>query len=157
VSATGAGGAVTPPAIDPPMGADLDLQDRAVVGPGEVRDGLPAMGTPPLSGGAFEDLFDRGQVVISAAWVSGSPPLLSAPPWRGGARCDALDGGRGVGLAPEELLLAEAELGLEPSDLVFERRLAFDGPLMHGLPVGGLAPGLELLGQAWADRTGPLG
>jgi hypothetical protein len=133
------------------MGTDLDFQHGGVVGAGEGREGLSAAGTPLLFGGQFEDLFDGGQVGIIPAFGSGSPPLLSARPWREGAGCDALDGGSGVGFAPEELLLAEAELGLETSDLVFELSLAFDGPLMHGPSVGGLAPGLELVSQAGAD------
>ena len=49
----GAGGAVAPSAVDPPMGADLDLQDEAVVGAGEGREGLSAIRTPLLLGGEF--------------------------------------------------------------------------------------------------------
>ena len=62
-----------------------------------------------------------------------------------------------VGLAPEELLFAEPDAGVELLVLLVEESLALDGALVHGLPVGGLTPGLELLGQAWADRARPLG
>jgi len=55
------------------------------------------------------------------------------------------------------LLRAEAELGWETSDLVVEFRLTLDGPLMPGLPVGGLSPGLELLSQTGTDRARPQG
>src|SRR5262249_34385535 len=34
--------------------------------------------------------------------------------------------------------------------------LALAGALVHGLPVAGLSPGLELLGEAWANRTGTV-
>ena len=61
-----------------------------------------------------------------------------------------------VSVCAEELLLAEAKQGLKPVDLGLELGLAFEGAAMHGLPVGGLPPGLELLLQAWANRTGAL-
>ena len=35
--------------------------------------------------------------------------------------------------------------------------IALNGSVMHGLPVGGLSPGLELLSQPWADRARSLG
>ena len=95
------------------MGTDLDLQDRGVVGAGEGGEGLSAAGTSLLFGGQFEDLFDGGQVGVVAAFGSRLSPLLSAGSWRSGRAGEALAGGRGVGLASEELLLAEAELGLE--------------------------------------------
>jgi hypothetical protein len=63
----------------------------------------------------------------------------------------------GLGLAAEELLLAEAKQGLKAVDLGWELGLALEGAAMHGLPIGGLAPGLELLLQAWTNRTGALG
>ena len=47
--------------------------------------------------------------------------------------------------------------GLEALILLVEEFFPLDGPPMHGLPVGGLAPGLEFLLQARADRTGALG
>ena len=46
----------------------------------------------------------------------------------------------GLGLAPEELLLAEADQGLKPLDLGLELGLTFESPAVHGLPVGGLTP-----------------
>src|SRR5512142_1002595 len=85
------------------------------------------------------------------------PTLLAAWPRRPIGASGALSGGRGVGLAPEELLLAEAELGLEPGDLLVELGLACDGAVEPGLVVSGLPPGLELLGQPGADWARPLG
>ena len=81
MSPTGAGGAIAPSAVDPPMCADFDFQDHAVVSAGEDREGLSAARTPLLFGGQFEGLFDRGQVGIIAAFGSWPPPLLSARPW----------------------------------------------------------------------------
>src|SRR6516165_901970 len=63
----------------------------------------------------------------------------------------------GLGLAAEELLLTEAELGAELFDLLFEEGLALHGAVVHGLPVAGLAPGLELHGEARAHGTGAVG
>src|SRR5207248_7191073 len=65
-------------------------------------------------------------------------------------------GGAGLGLATEELLLAEPKQGLELVVLGLELRLAFEGSAMHRLPRGGLPPGLELLLQAGANRAGAL-
>src|SRR5205807_9021405 len=70
-----------------------------------------------------------------------------------------VDGGgrrNGLGLAAEALLLAEAHQGWESVDLGLESGLAPQGAAMHGPPVGGLAPGLELLLQPRANRTGTL-
>ena len=90
VSATGAGGAVAAAAVDPAMGADLDLQDRGVVGAGEGGEGLSAAGAPLLFGGQFEDLFDGGQVGVVAAFGSRLPALLAAGAWRSGRAGGAL-------------------------------------------------------------------
>src|SRR5439155_10889981 len=75
---------------------------------------------------------------------------------RGGNRRQR--GGRsGFRLASEEPLLEAADAGLEALVFLVEELFALDGPPVHGLPVSGLAPGLEFLSQAWADRTGTLG
>ena len=132
---------MTPSAVDPPIGADLDLEHGGVVGAGEGREGLSAAGTPLLFDGQFEDLFDGGQVGIVAAFGSRPPPLLSAAPWRADGGRDTLDGGWRVGLASEELLFEGPDAGVKVLVLDVEELLALDGPLVHGLPVGGLAPG----------------
>jgi hypothetical protein len=76
---------------------------------------------------------------------------------RGGEWGRRLGRGGSLGLSTEELLFAEAEESLEPLDLGLELSLALEDATMLGLPVGGLPPGLELLLQAWADRTRALG
>ena len=157
MSATGATGAIAPSAVDPPMGTDFDLQDGGVVGAGERDERLSAAGTPLLFGGQFDDLFHGGQVGVVPAFRSWLSPSLSARSRRSGRSVGSVDGGRSLGLAPEELLFEEADPGVELLVLLIEEWLAWDGPLMHGLPVGSLTPGLELLGQAWADRARPLG
>jgi hypothetical protein len=58
----------------------------------------------------------------------------------------AVGGGRRVGLATEELLFEEPDAGLELLVLCMEELLSLDSALVHGLPVGGLTPGLERLG-----------
>ena len=80
-------------------------------------------------------------------------PLLSAGSWGSRGSGGAVGGGRRVGPAPEELLFEEPDAGLELLVLLVEEPLSLDSAMVHGLPVGSLAPGLELLGQAWADRA----
>src|SRR5205823_2514746 len=60
------------------------------------------------------------------------------------------------GLAAEELLLPQAQSGAELFVLGPEEALALLGAVVHGLAVTGLPPGLELLGQAWADGAGAV-
>src|SRR5512135_57712 len=157
VAATGAGGAIPPAPVDPAMGVHFNLQDRRVLGPGEGDKRLSTTGAALLFGGQFDHLFHGGQMGVVPAFRPRSSPLLSAWPWRPGGAGEAVCRGRGVGLASKELLLAEAELGLEVSDLLLELGLACDGAVEHGLVVRGLTPGLELLGQPWADRARLLG
>ena len=88
--------------------------------------------------------------------------LLASRPtrWRvgrGGERGGRWGRGGGLGLSTEELLLAKAKSGLKSLDLGLELGLAFEGAAMLSLPVGGLAPRLELLLQAWANRTRAVG
>jgi hypothetical protein len=128
------------------MGADLDLQNGGVVCAGEGSKRLSAPGASLLVRRQFEDLFDGGQVGIIAAFGPRLSRLLAARTWGSGGVGQALSRGRGVGLAPEELLLAQAELGLEGGDLFFEPGLAGHGAIEHGLVIGRLSPGLELLG-----------
>ncbi|MBV8383049.1 MAG: hypothetical protein JOZ63_10595 [Planctomycetaceae bacterium] len=106
-------------------------------------------------------LDDGREVGIIAAFRAGSAALLAARPPRrrvGAGRVRGRRDGRrgGLGLAPEELLLAESEQGLEPVDLGLELGLAIESAAVHGLPVGGLAPRLELLLEPRTDRTGAL-
>src|ERR1700681_2617382 len=102
-------------------------------------------------------------MAVVAATMSGPPPLLAArtPGRRVGVWRRSRNGGRrgrlGLGLAAEQLLFAEAELGFEFGEALLECSFALDRPLMHGLPVSGLAIGFKLLGQAWADGTGTEG
>src|SRR5947209_4763793 len=159
---TGAGGPVASSADDPAMGADIDLQDDRILGAGEVVEGPSApRATTPIAGESVV-LDDGREVGIVASSGPRLARLLASGPtrWRvgrGGERGRRPGRGGGLGLSTEELLLAEAQEGLEPLDFGLELGLAFEGAAMLGLPVGGLAPGLELLLQARADRTGALG
>jgi hypothetical protein len=113
-------------------------------------------------GGEWVVLDDGREVGIVASLGPRLAGLLASAPrrrrvgWSGERSCRP-GGSGGLGLSAEELLLAEPEEGLKPLDLGLELGLAIEGAAMHSLPVGGLAPGLELLLQAWADRTGALG
>jgi hypothetical protein len=60
-------------------------------------------------------------------------------------------------VATEELLFAEAELGLEFGVFFLEESFALEGALMHGLPISGLAIGFELVSETWTDGTRALG
>jgi hypothetical protein len=148
-------------ANDAAMGPDVDLQDEGILRAGEVGEGLTAPRTSASLGGQDVVLGDGREVGVIASRGPGVTGLLAArSPWRrigvgwiGGRR----GGGRGgLGLAAEELLLTKPEQGLESIDLGLEFGLALEGAAMHGLPVGGLAPGLELLLEARANRTGAL-
>ena len=139
------------------MGPDFDLQDRGVVGARKGGERLSAAGTSLLFGGQFDDLFDDGQVGVVAAFGSWLSPLLSAGSWRSSRAGGPVAGGRGIGLATEELLFEGTDAGVKLLVLLVEEFFALDGSVMHGLPVGGLSPGLELLSQAGADRARSLG
>jgi hypothetical protein len=107
-------------------------------------------------------VFDDGREMGTVAPLGTRPARLLAtgPPrsslGRGCERGRRFGRGSGLGLSAEQLLLAEAKQGLEPLDLSLELGLAFEAAAMHGLPVGCLPPGFELLLQAWANQTGTL-
>ena len=159
---TGTSGPIAAAANDAAMGPDVDLQDDGILGAGEVVEGLTAPRAAALLGG--QDRGPRGRpgggnnrvVWARADRVAGREAAAAAG--RRGADRGRRSGRRGgLGLSAEELLLAEPDQSLESVDLGLELGLAFEGAAMHGLPVGGLAPGLELLLQARANRTGALG
>src|SRR5437762_6278034 len=96
--------------------------------------------------------------------IPSSRPRLAAllPAWprrrrapSGGVGGRGSGRGSGLGLTPEELLLAESKQSLELVILGFELFLAIEGAGVHSLPVAGEAVRLELLLQAGADRTRP--
>src|SRR5512135_715249 len=153
MSATGAGGTLASPPVEPAMGADLDLQHGGVVGAGEGSGRQSAPGATPLFRRQFQDLLGGGEVGVVTAFGPRPPSLLSAGPWRSPHGGWAVGGGRRIGLASEELLFEGPDAGLELLVLLVEELLALDGPLVHGLPVGGPAPGLELRFQTWAARA----
>jgi hypothetical protein len=161
MNGTGTTGPIAAAANDAAMGPDVDLQDEGILGAGEVGERLTAPRAKALLGGQDVVLGDGGEVGVIASLGPGLTGSLAArPPWRRvgvGRIRDGRCGGRGgLGLAAEELLLAESEQGLKSVDLGLELGLAFEGAAMHGPPVGGLSPRLELLLQARANRTGTL-
>ena len=103
---------------------------------------------------------------VIAAAVALVTRLLAAPALGGGRRRGVRGGGcarggRGVGvvgvglgLTAEELLLAEAEAGLQTPDLILELGLALCGALVHGLVVTGLLSCVEEGGEQGAVLTG---
>ena len=160
---TRAGRPIAATADDPAMGPDIDLQDDRILGAREVVEGLATPRAAALVGG--QELGPRRRPgggnnrVASdrAGRVAGRAAVVAvASAWDASGAAGVGRRG-GLGLSAEELLLAEAEQGLKPLDLGLELGLAFEGAAMHGLPVGGLPPRLELLLQAWANRTGALG
>jgi hypothetical protein len=144
------------------MGPDIDLEDDRILGTGKVVEGLAALRTTTLLRGELVVLDDSREVGIITSFGTGLAGLLASGPtrWRvgrGGERGGRWGRSSGLGFSTEELLLTEAEQSLKPLDLSFELGLACEGAAMLGLPVGGLAPGLEFLLQAWANRTGAMG
>jgi hypothetical protein len=144
------------------MGPDIDLEDEGILGAGGVGEGLTAPRAEALLGGQDVALGDGGEVGVIASFGPGATGSLAArSTWRrigSGWIGDCGSGGRGgLGLAAEELLLTEPEQGLESVDLGLESGLAVEGAAMHGLPVSGLSPGLELLLEPRANRAGALG
>jgi hypothetical protein len=144
------------------MSSDIDLKDDRILGAGKVVEGLAALRATALLGGQSVVLDNGREMGIITPLGPRLAGLLASGPtrWlggRGGERGGRWGRGGGLGLSTEELLLAEAEEGMKPLELGLELGLACEDAAMLGLPVGGLAPGLELLLQAWADRTGAVG
>jgi hypothetical protein len=148
-------------ADDPAMRPDIDLQDDGILGAREVVEGLAAPRTTTRIGGKDNVLDDDWEVgIVTPFWPWLARLLTSGPTrWCLGRVCER---GRRFGrggrfcLSTEELLLAEANEGLQPLVLGLEFGLAFEGAAMHALPRGGLSPGLKLLLQSRANRTRAL-
>jgi hypothetical protein len=148
-------------ANDAAMSANVDFEDEGILGARELVEGKIALRTTALLGGQDVVFRDGREMGIIASFGPGAIGLLAAPSrrrWVGAGRIRGRRSGRGggLGLAAEELLLAETEQGLEVVDLGLELGLAVEGAAMLGLPVGRLTPGFEILLQAWANRTGTL-
>ena len=160
MSGAGASGAVPAAANDPAMGPDLDLQDDRILSAGEVGERLTTPRAPALLRRKDLRVLDGREVGVIAAlgtWPTGS--LAARPTRRVGA--GRIRGRRscrrgGLGLTPEELLLAKTDQRLEPLDLDFELGLALQGPGVLGLVVGGLTKRLEIPIQPRANRTRTL-
>ena len=143
------------------MGLDFDFQDRGILGAADGGEGAAAALAAALVAGDLVVLDDDGEVgVVTAARPWPATLLAAWPPGLGrlarwGRR--RRGSGRGLGLAAKEVLRAEAQLGAELFDLLAEKGLAVAGTLGHGLPVGGLRPGLKCVGEARASRTRAVG
>jgi hypothetical protein len=141
------------------MGLDLDLEDGGIRGAADRGEGAATAVAVSVGAGDLVFFGDHGQVrVVAAAW-SRLAALLTTRPARwgvGGRRHGRGRRGAGLGLAAEELLLAQTQLGAEVFVLLAEQRFAFDSALVLGLPITGLPPGRELNGEAWADGTGTI-
>jgi hypothetical protein len=148
-------------ANDAAMSTNVDFEDDGIFGARKLVQRLTALGTAALLGGQDVIFRDGWEMGIIASFGSGAIGLLAARSrWRriglGGIRGRGSGGCGGLGLAAEELLFAKPEQGLESVDLGLQLGLTFEGATMHGPPVGGLPPGLELLVEARANRTGAL-
>ena len=139
----------------------FNLQDDGILGAGEVVEGLTTLRATALFGGQDPVFGDGREVGMIASFGPGLTGLLAARPPGQRVGAGQIRGRRrrrrgSFRLAAEELLLPEPDQGLESGDLGLELGLTVQGATMHGLPVGGLAPRLELLLQARANRTGAL-
>ena len=86
--------------------------------------------------------------------------LLPAPPaWRG-VRAVAVASVVVAALAsvlrPKSCCSRRRSWAWSCSILCLQQVFALQGAVVHGLPVAGLSPGLELLGQAWANGAGAV-
>ena len=128
MGAAGAGGAVAAAADDPAVGPNLDLQDGRVLGAADGGEGAAAAPATALRRRKIVLLDDgREMGVVAAAWPRLAGLLAAPPPGRGRwvrGRWGQGGADAGLGLAAEELLLTEAELGAELFDLLFEEGLA---------------------------------
>jgi hypothetical protein len=143
------------------MSPDIDLKEDRILGAGRVVERLAAQRATALLGGEWVVLDNGREMGIITSLGPRLAGLLASGPTRGRVGRGSERVGRsgrsgGLGFSAEELLLAEAEEGLKLLDLGLELGLACEDAAMLGLPVGGLPPGLELLLQAWANRTGAL-
>jgi hypothetical protein len=153
-----AGGAIAVAADEPTVCLDFDLQDGGVRGAADGREGLAAAPATARRCREFVLFDNRGQVGVVAAARSRPAGLLAASLSGRGSwtRRGRWGSGAGLGLFAEELLLAETQLSAELFDLLLEMGGTLDRAVVHGLPVGGLSPGLELDGEAWANGTGAV-
>ena len=94
------------------MGPDVDLQEDGILGAGELGEGLTTPGATALFGGqgvVFGDGREVGMITSLGPRPTGS--LAPRPPGRrigaGWIRGRRSGHRRGLGLAPEELLLVE--------------------------------------------------
>ena len=156
------GRAIAPAANDAAIRLDFDLQDGGLLGAADGGEGSATAVAVTVGAGDFVYFDDGGEMAVVAALRCWLAPLLAAwpPRWSvGESRCrrQRWDGrGRGLGLAAEELLLAQTQLGAELLDLLSQGGFPLEGALMERLPVAGLSPRLELDGEAWADGTGTI-
>ena len=146
------------------MGSDIDLQDDRILGSGEVVEGLAASGTPAPIGCELVILDEGREVGIVTPLGTGLTGLLTSGPtrWRVGRWLRVGTAGSVAAAVsvfrPKSCCSRRRSLSLEVwSFSVLSWASRCEGAAMLGLPVGGLSPGLELLVQAWADRTGALG
>ncbi len=141
------------------MSLDLDLEDSGILGAADRGERAAATAAARVVAGDFVFFGDHGQVrVVAAAWSLVATLLATRPAgWGVGERRRGRGGrGAGLGLAAEELLLAQTQLGAELCDLLAEQSFAFEGALVQGFPVTGLPPGFELDGEARANGTGTI-
>ncbi|HLY82922.1 MAG TPA: hypothetical protein VKQ71_08045 [Acidimicrobiales bacterium] len=143
------------------MGPDVDLQDSGILGAGEVGERLTTPRATAHLGRKDMVLVDGLKVGVVASLGTWPTGLLTARPTRRRVGAGGIRGRRsrrrgGLGLAPEELLLAKTEQRLEPLDLDFELSLALTSSGVQGLPVGGLSKRLEILIEPRANRTRAL-
>jgi len=111
MNATVAGGPVTVATHEAAMGLDLDLQDGGILGAADRGEGTAAVAAAAQIPWDLAVLKDDGQVrVVAAAWSRLAVLLAALPPGYRAGTCRSRgrqEGGSGLGLAAEELLLAE--------------------------------------------------
>jgi hypothetical protein len=159
VNAAVTGRAVAVATDEAAMGLDLDLENSGIRSAADGGKGAAATPAAAFVAGDFMLLGDRGQVrIVAAAWPFVAALLATRPAgWGIGGCCRGRgSSGAGFGLAAEELLLAQTQLGAELFVLLAQKGFAFDGALVLGFPITGLPPGFKLDGEAGADGTGSI-
>ena len=148
------------PPDDPPMGANRNLQNGAVVRAPKGLEGLVTLRTAAVGAGQL-GIFDRGgQRAVIAPAVPWPTRLLTAWSRRGSVRRCARGawrrcrGRRCFRLAAEELLFPQTQFGFDFGEALLQLGFAFDGAPVHSPPISGFARGAELFLQQGADRTG---